>query len=57
MIEHNIERDNFDLFNYKAIELLAQLNCLTPSEKLIDKAESLLRGIHKDSEKTFAMMS
>ena len=52
MMENKIERDNFSMFNYKAIELLVQLNCPKPSEKLIYKAESLLRGIDGESEKT-----
>jgi hypothetical protein len=51
-MKDKIERDNLDVFNYRAIELLAQLNCLKPSEKLIYKAESLLRGICRDGEKT-----
>ena len=52
MMEDKIEKDNLDMFNYRAIELLAQLNCLRPSEKVIYKAESLLRCICRDGEKT-----
>jgi len=51
MMENKIEMDNFSIFNYKAIELLAQLNCLKPSEKLINKAESLLKSIFGKDEK------
>lgn len=51
MMEYRNERNNLDVFNYRAIELLAQLNCLKPSEKLIYKAESLLKGICRDEEK------
>lgn len=43
---YKTEINNLDVFNYIAIELLAQLNCLKPSEKLIFKIESLLKSVH-----------
>lgn len=50
-MENKIEMDNFSMLNYKAIELLAQLNCLNPSEKLIYKTESLLKDLVQETEK------
>ena len=44
-MQQRMDWDNFSLINYKAIELLAQLNCLKPSENLISKTESLLKSI------------
>ncbi len=50
-MEYKAERNNLDVFNYIAIELLVQLNCIKPSEKLILKAESLLKSMHSYIEK------
>jgi hypothetical protein len=50
-MDYKIEQDSFSILNYMAIELLEQLNCLKPSEKLVQKAESLLSGIEKEDEK------
>lgn len=56
-MEYEIERDNgdnnLDVFNYIAIELLEQLNCFEPPEKLIVRAESLLRSMHYDVQKHY----
>ena len=50
-MEYKTERNNLDVLNYIAIELLVQLNCIKPSEKLILKAESLLKSMHDYIEK------
>ena len=52
-MEDKIEMDDFSMLNYKAIELLVQLNCLKPSEDLINKAESLLESLSVEDGKAF----
>jgi hypothetical protein len=49
-MKNKIKGNNFSILNYIAIELLAQLNCINPSEKLINKAESLLVDIKGESK-------